>query len=186
MSFPKKFLRWSAAFSYVALIYFTLEWIRIPAQFLRSHNMLRLFLAFLYSCCFIWAFLQWRRFHKQTWWRITVVAIIFAAGYVISRSALRTPEETIHFFEYGLVGILFARAFELHVDSKLKTFFLSFLLATFCGWIDEKLQDYSPYRSYEIKDVVLNAVSAIFGLSAFYLVRPPNSLQFSSEKPQPE
>lgn len=164
--------RWWVAFGYVALIYFTLEIIRIPTQFLRAHNLLRLSLALLYGLCYAATLVYfWRR--QQERWKYGLVTLIFLIGFAIAKSHLKTPEEAIHFFEYGLVGILFSRALEQHRLSPIKIFFLALIIASLCGWVDEILQGLSPTRTYDMNDVVLNAISSFFGLCVHTLAKNP-------------
>ena len=103
--------RWVLALGYVAFIYATLPVVGPPVQFLRSHGVLRLTLGILYSACFValwWELIQ--RNAKQVWRFVALIAVF--ALYLLISTQVSTPEERIHFLEYGLVGVFFSRALE--------------------------------------------------------------------------
>ena len=99
-----------------------------------------------------------------------------AALYWLIAKWVHTPEEQIHFFQYGLVGVFFSRALELHTKSTLKIFIGAFILASLAGWLDEILQGLLPNRHYDIRDIYLNAMSAFLGLLLFRLIPPKPDL----------
>ncbi len=90
-----------------------------------------------------------------------------------------SPEEEIHFLEYGLVGILFLRAFFLHFKNARTAFVAAFLLGSLCGTLDEFIQKLIPSRTFDTNDIILNLISVQMGLVIYSIcVRGP----FSEEK----
>lgn len=95
--------------------------------------------------------------------------IAISACYWFASKWITTPEEQIHFFQYGLVGILFSFALKNHFPSRIFTNFSALALATLAGWIDELIQGYLPSRHYDVHDIILNAISALLGLLVLQL-----------------
>ena len=85
----------------------------------------------------------------------------------------------VHFFEYGLAGILFLRALIEHLGYNWKSMGLAFLFASGAGWGDECLQGITPGRHHDLHDIVLNAAAASLGLliyAALYSEKKKGSL----------
>lgn len=165
---------WIIALGTVALIYATLEVARFPLAFLRSHGWLRISLGIIFTLSSVGIFTLLIRNHGISLWRF---ALTLAIGgiYFYSAQTVQTPEEQIHFLEYGLVGIFFSRAAAHHVKNPAGRAAAALTLACLAGWIDELLQGLLPNRHYDIHDVGLNAVSAALGLLITLILRPKNS-----------
>jgi hypothetical protein len=71
----------------------------------------------------------------------------------------RTPEEAIHFLEYGLLGFLLFRALSLTIRDK-SIYLSAFLAGSLVGTADEILQWLTPGRYWDFRDVGLNALAA--------------------------
>jgi hypothetical protein len=165
---------WLIAFGYVALIYATLEIARLPLSFLRSHGWLRLSLAILFTLSSVGIITFFIRRHGLSSKRIFPLLFIGAAYYFAART-VKTPEEQVHFFEYGLVGVFFLRALSHHVQKISIRYLAAWFLGCGAGWIDELLQGLLPHRHYDIHDVQLNAISVALGLLVAFLYAPSNS-----------
>ncbi len=163
------FSPWAIAILYVFFIYATLSVVPIPLQFLRSNNLLRLTLGALYLLCAIFILRQAADNGERRWQRYAALLGIF---FLYPFIALKTssPEEQIHFLEYGLVGVLFARALAAGKPYTWRTYAGAFLLGTLAGWLDEILQGLLPNRHYDIRDIWLNAVSVALGLTIRSLI----------------
>jgi MFS family permease len=162
--------RWLMAVGYVLFIYATLGAVVAPLRFLRAHGVLRLTLATFYLATFL---VLWRVLMKtqtREAWRYLFLIGMFLAYYFVARK-VKIPEEQVHFFEYGLVGVLLARALEVKSGFNWKTFLLALVLAGLIGWFDEILQGHIPSRHYDVHDIFLNILSAVMGLT-LYLAFP--------------
>lgn len=148
---------------YLSFIYGTLEIVRGPTGFLRSHNLLRLTLSVLYAIFFSGFLRRLIRARNPDSWRYLTVGLVFAAYIWIGFSYV-LPEEQFHFFEYGLLGWLFMIAVEGHIGYNWMAFLLSAVLSGTAGWLDETLQGLTPSRHYDIHDIMLDGASAILGL----------------------
>lgn len=157
---------WLIAIGYVGFIYATLGVVRTPVSYLRSHGLLRLSLGFLYLACVVSLLLLMIRNQESSPWRYAMLCSICFTYFLVGKH-VNTPEEQIHFFQYGLVGVFFARAVSHHTKPYWKIFLAALILATLAGWIDERLQGLLPNRHYDIRDVYLNFVSAFLGLIVY-------------------
>lgn len=164
--------RWLIAFGYVGFIYATLGVVRAPISFLRAHGVLRLSLGLMYVVCFFLLFGTLFKQRPAPLWRYFVLCLIGGLYFLVGKW-VRTPEEQIHFFQYGLVGVFYARALQLHWDSRVKVVVAALILATIAGTIDEILQGFLPSRHYDTRDIFLNAISAFLGLIAYNAVQLP-------------
>jgi len=162
--------RWAVAVGYVCLIYATLSVVGRPLRFLRDHNALRLSLAALYATCAASILFLFARRRITQVWRYAALLGLFGL-YLLSAQLVQTPEEELHFLEYGLVGVFFLRPLADAYDWSWRTYGKAFLLATAAGWIDELLQGLLPNRHYDMRDVGLNALSILLGLAVYALYR---------------
>jgi VanZ family protein len=165
----QKFKNWLVALGYLGFIYATLGVVRIPVAYLRSHGLLRVTLAILYGACVALALSRVMASGTRAWWRYAVVLATFLSYLLIVRK-VRLPEEQIHFFEYGFVGVFFFRALALHFHRRWEALVGAFFMATAAGWLDECLQGITPGRHYDAHDILLNAVSASLGLFIYMCI----------------
>lgn len=77
-------------------------------------------------------------------------------------SVIESPEERIHFIEFGLLGGLALRAFE-HALPVGWASASATLYALGIGVMDELYQGILPGRFYDVRDIVMNGVGGILG-----------------------
>lgn len=162
--------KWAAAFAYVLFIYATLALVPVPLQVLRSHNLLRVTIASVFLVC-LSIILIVMLFRTRNHWRYVAVFSL-AAVYGWLTTQVRSPEEQIHFIQYGLVGVLFARALMGRFGRGWRTHAIALALAIAAGVVDELLQGLLPSRHYDVRDIGLDALSATLGLVVFRLIPP--------------
>jgi VanZ family protein len=92
------------------------------------------------------------------------------AYYFIAKT-IHLPEEQLHFFEYGLVGILFLRALKHENVPKYFLFPSAWILASITGWCDELLQGITPNRHYDIRDIGFNIIASGLGLLLYFICK---------------
>lgn len=81
-----------------------------------------------------------------------------------------------HFIAYLILGFLTTYALTYYVNKLLKKVGLSFLICTLYAILDEVHQLFIPGRSGEIKDVLIDCIGAIVGISLYlFLLRQFNS-----------
>ena len=79
---------------------------------------------------------------------------------------IKIIEERIHILEYGLLGWFAARDLILR-RNKTKGVILACALVGIFGIIDEVFQKILPYRVGEARDVVLNGLGGLWGISLY-------------------
>jgi hypothetical protein len=84
-----------------------------------------------------------------------VVAVVFCVyAYNLRDNAV----ETLHFFQYGLLGLLIYRALCHRVrDSSI--YFIALCLGFLFGALDEAIQWLTPQRVWDMRDILLNSVA---------------------------
>jgi hypothetical protein len=98
----------------------------------------------------------------QVLWLVGMLVV-----YFFTASRLKTPEEALHFLEYGVLGVLVFRALSYTLrDSAIYP--TAVLVCTLVGTIDEILQWVTPQRYWEFRDVGLNALSAALAQIAIW------------------
>lgn len=160
---------WILAFAYLGFIYATLSVVVIPLRMLRQHGLLRLTLGGVYLTTFYLLIRTFIRSNLHSVRRIIALLLIFGLYGLITQK-VTTPEEQFHFLEYGLVGVLFARAMRVHMQNKPAVFIGALALASAAGTLDEVIQGHLPNRHFDIHDIWLNVVSAFLGLLIFELI----------------
>lgn len=97
---------------------------------------------------------------------VLVVLTAFVAGAF--HLAAKSAEEAMHFVQYGVLYGLVLRAL-LHRMRDGGVFILAWLVCAIAGALDEWIQWAVPGRYWDFRDLVLNGVSALFGLAFFTL-----------------
>ena len=94
------------------------------------------------------------------------VALVYAAVVF----PMNSPEEKLHFLEYGAVGVLafFAAPSTL---TPLRKFAFAAVFTLAAGWTDEGIQALLPNRYYDLRDVGFNALAGVMALGAFAVIR---------------
>jgi len=171
---------WIAAAAWVALIYSTLYFVRVPIEFLRERNLLRLTVAaaFLLAAATV-LFLLLRR---KPGWRSVVVLGVFAVAYLGVFLSMERAEEKLHFIEYGVLGgVVYAAFLERRARCEARPVSARWgrwwpapaavVLTSLLGWGDEGIQAVLPNRVYELRDVGLNVAAALLAVTAMSVWR---------------
>ena len=79
-------------------------------------------------------------------------------------------DKILHFGAYGLLGVLFFRAYETLPlkNSKNLLILISIGSATLYGISDESHQYFVPFRQADIMDAVANTIGSICGVYFYY------------------
>lgn len=107
--------------------------------------------------------------------RLAGLAAWVVASTWVMRTQLQSPIEAIHFFEYGVLALLFWRAWRLHVADPL-IYPLALLGTGLVAWADEFLQWLTPLRYWDFRDLRLNALAGGLFLLFWGLVIRPDGI----------
>lgn len=111
------------------------------------------------------------RAHSLIW-----LSAVTAVMVVWTLSLRRSPEETIHFLEYGVLAVLLHRALRPTMPDAW-VFVAGALLGSLVGTLDEVIQWISPTRFWDWRDLGLNAGAGALVQLALWRITPisPNA-----------
>jgi VanZ family protein len=93
---------------------------------------------------------------KGFFWLLAVAAVFVAYTLKLGQ---KSPEEAIHFIQYGVLGILVYRAL-LHRIRDITVYFAAATLCGIIGIVDETIQWLTPGRFWGLRDIWINFFSA--------------------------
>lgn len=114
----------------------------------------------------------WRRAQGQRWRVVLALGFIAPIYAYLLYEFAKFPAERLHLVEYGLMGYVVLRALRIDL-SPVPAYLASFVIAVLIGVGDECIQWVLPQRFFEVKDIQLNAVSAVLGLLLVRFVVDP-------------
>lgn len=143
---------------YLLAIYATLGVVRTVTNALRDRGVLRISVGVAFvlaASAALW--LIFRDRDRRTL-RMLLSLIAVAAIYAAAIWPMQSPEEKIHFIQYGIAALL--------AYAWLRRYVASALLVLAAGWIDELIQGLLPSRFYDLRDVAFNAAAGVLALIA--------------------
>ena len=161
--------RWALLVTLVGT-YATLTVTRTLTNALRSANLLRWSVAALFGAACVVAVLLLRRQIGQFTWRLGVVVAAVLATYAAVIWPLQSPEEKVHFLQYGLIAVLAQAALPVRW-STTKRACVAAAFTGCAGWLDEGIQYLLPSRFYDLRDVGFNALAGVMALTAVAAIR---------------
>jgi predicted membrane channel-forming protein YqfA (hemolysin III family) len=173
---------WLTVAGVLLLIYSTLAVVRPFTEWLREQRLLFVSLFLVFGAIVGWSLRGiWR---NRPGLRESAVLVAIGVAYGVLFIALRTPEEAMHFIEYGLVAVLIYQALAERKKARqgdreavgetggetggsLLWPALGALVSTSAaGWLDEGIQHLLPSRYYDLRDVFFNAAAAFLAVVA--------------------
>jgi hypothetical protein len=149
----------------LAAIYATLGVVRTITNFLRDQGLLRMSVVAAFAVAGVAALWLIRRNARNRSWRVVLTALLVGSAYAAVIVPMKSPEEKIHFIEYGVVAVL-AHAAAPRAWSRGGRFVACALFVVAAGWIDEGIQGLLPSRVYDLRDVAFNAAAGLMALGA--------------------
>jgi VanZ family protein len=150
---------------YLLTIYATLGVVRIVTNFLRDQGVLRISVVVAFALAA--AAMAWLIFRdpRNRTPRVALGLLAVGAAYAAVILPMQSPEEKIHFIEYGGVALL-AHAASPRRWKPARRFLACALFVAAAGWIDEGIQALLPSRFYDLRDVAFNAAAGLMALAA--------------------
>jgi hypothetical protein len=155
---------------YLTAIYCTLGVIRPFTNYLRDHRALRPTVAVLFTLTAIATLLVIFRQKRNRTWPVAGALALTGLLYAAAIYPMDSPEEKVHFIEYGVVALLVDASSPAGWSAR-KRFFLSALFVLAAGWIDEGIQAILPDRYYDLRDVFFDAAAGVMALVALTVLR---------------
>jgi hypothetical protein len=151
-------------------IYGTLGIVRTISNFLRDRGLLRGTVVVAFAAAgiaILWLIFRDARNRSV---RVMLSLLIAGAAYAAVILPMKSPEEKIHFIEYGGVAVL-AYASALRTWRRWKRFAGCALFVGAAGWIDG-IQALLPSRFYDLRDVGFNAAAGLMALAMIAIFFP--------------
>lgn len=147
----------------LAALYATLGVIRTVSNALRDANQLKNTVAVLFTLAV--AALLTLLARQKLLGKPRVWAALFGAGalYTALIWPMNSPEEKVHFLEYGLVAVLAFFAAPTRFTG-FSRYAAAALFTAAAGWVDEGIQALLPSRYYDLRDVAFNATAGVLAL----------------------
>jgi glycopeptide antibiotics resistance protein len=107
---------------------------------------------------------------KTGYLRTAFAAIVFFGAYIF---AWKQPfmTEKAHVLEYGLLAYLAMRDLDKDKMKSVASVLYSAAFVLIVGSLDEGFQKMLPYRVGEIRDVITNLLSGLFGIALFLAMK---------------
>ena len=172
------------ALIWLLCIYASLPIARPLTEFLRTKIPLNPLITLSFFITFLWInFVLIKKIKIKKRSSYVLLAAITLVGIFIL-NYIKIPEEKIHFLQYGLLAFLIHRALTWDV-SKIKSYWITLILTSACGWIDEGLQHLLPRRYYDTRDVLFNILGGILGLCVVFIIRMEDTKKIFEEPNNP-
>ncbi len=162
---------WLAVAGYVSAIFGSIPWVRSLSRALRAAlgsswalGALGVGFAVFVVARHVRALGRSDTATGRNWARIGVGAAAYAALVLELRAS---PDEVVHVAEYGILALLYARAFR--AGESTATFWTALAATGLTGVLDELVQGITPGRVCDPRDMVTNVVA---GALALWLARP--------------
>lgn len=151
-------------------IYSTLYVARTVSNLLRDAGLLRAAVATAFVLAGVSVIVFLMRHPSLRTPRTVLATLGVAVVYAAVIFPMSSPEEKLHFLEYGAVGVL--AFFSARPEwSTTRRFLFAVLLTLAAGWLDEGIQALLPNRHYDLRDVGFNALAGTMALTAFGFIR---------------
>lgn len=155
---------------YLAGIYGTLGVARTVTEQLRNAGFLRIAVVVAFSLAAVMAAVLILRDSLNRSPQVLAALAGTALLYGAVVFPLSSPEEKLHFIQYGLVALLAFFAMPAGWLG-IKRYAAAALFTAAAGWGDEGIQALLPTRYYDLRDVGFNALAGVIALAALALLR---------------
>jgi hypothetical protein len=157
-------LRWLAVAAWIVVIFTTIPFVRSLREYFVARWPAELIgigvILVVVAVCAAGLVLLWRRCPRlpvtDAAWLIAIAAVIVIWTWRL----MGQPEETVHFLEYGALGVLLFRALSTHIHDR-SIFAAGALIGILVGIFDEIIQWYVPGRYWDFRDIFLNGGASI-------------------------
>ncbi len=155
---------------YLLVIYATLGVIRVASNALRDAGLLRVTVACIFAAAgAVLLGVLWKKGllrAARTW----LTLLLIGAAYAAAIWPMDSPEEKVHFVEYGAVAVLAWFAAPARLQG-FRRYAAAAVFTLAAGWLDEGIQALLPSRYYDLRDVAFNAAAGAFALAALAALR---------------
>lgn len=155
---------WLWAGCWLLFIYVTIPLARTIQEYVRDHGGKTLFLIATFGAFAVAALLLvravWKGRLRCRPSGMVVLGTILGLFCTMTWNLRLNPEESLHFVQYGVLGILLYRALR-HRLSDPSVYLVAALLGILLGLCDELIQWIVPRRHFDYRDVGINAMAGL-------------------------
>ena len=171
-------LRWLAVVAWVVVIYTTIPLVRSLREFFVARWPAELIgiavILVVVAVCAAGLIVLRRRRQRLPVADAALLLAVTAVLVIWTWRLMGQPEETIHFLEYGVLGVLLFRALHTGIhDSSI--FVVGALIGILVGIFDEIIQWFVPGRYWDYRDIALNGGASILVQIAISRLAPASS-----------
>lgn len=98
---------------------------------------------------------------------LVIIGLSSIPGKDFPETAWLTHDKWLHLGEYGLFGILVARAVNTRVTASSRIFLITLLVAGLFGILDESYQSIIPGRDSSVSDWIADVIGILLGSRAY-------------------
>lgn len=172
----REFLAWTYVVLWSGLIFLSVPFVRAGVEFVREHWGRETFtyvviagVILALAAALVVTLKQPRRSLASYAWLLGCAGLVAYLAYDLKNSS---PEEAIHYLQYGVLSVLLYFAFA-HRIRDYGIYAAATIVGTFVGMLDETLQWLTPRRVFSTSDVWLNFTAvALVQLAIAVGVRP--------------
>lgn len=155
---------------YLGVLYATLGVVRDITEGLRAAGLLRGAVAVAFAVVAAAVLVAVMRHPGGRTRRVLAVLAVSAAACAAAVWPMSSPEEKVHFLEYGAVALLADTAAPTAFRARAR-FAACALFTAAAGAVDEGIQALLPNRYADARDVALNAAAGLLALAALAALR---------------
>ncbi len=152
------------------VIYSTLSVARRVTEAVREANLLRASVSVAFAAAVVTALVLVFKDPGRRTGRVVAGLAAVLAAYTAVVWPMQSPEEKLHFLEYGAVAVLAFWAGPVRSSGLVRLSFAA-LFTLAAGWLDEGIQALLPNRYYDLRDVGFNALAGVMALASLALIR---------------
>lgn len=165
---------WTYAILWAGLIFVTIPFVRMAASYVRDQWGGELFtygvtlIAVLVAAGALFG--AWKRLSLVSLaWIVGLCALVIYLSFDLSEGS---PEEAIHYVQYGVLSVLLFRVLAHRVHDH-SIYFAATLAGSLVGMLDETIQWLAPGRTFSLRDIWLNFTAvALVQLGLAFGIRP--------------
>ena len=169
-------LSWFFAGLWAVAIYLTVPFARPVARFVRENLGGEFFLIVVYAALAltaIWLTVFLRRYPYSGIASYIWLGAVAAAFGWLTWGLNASPEEALHFVQYGVLGVFLYRALSHHLRD-VSIYFVAGFCGAFLGALDEAIRWLTPARVWDLRDIGINfSAVALVQLAIAMGLRPP-------------
>ncbi|VAX19556.1 hypothetical protein MNBD_NITROSPINAE01-182 [hydrothermal vent metagenome] len=168
--FKNRGTAWGVTAGYVGLIYITLGIIGTLQLWLRDHGFQTIVSTAVLVVTFTAAIylVIVKLNHRSPINLVTLMAACGMYGYIMVSFAPH-PSARIHLVEYSILATFFYYTLKFDMKGR-QAYIIAWLLTCATGLVDEMIQAYIPTRTFDLNDLMINAMAATIALLTVGLV----------------